>query len=88
MALLLIALWLEAPPLTELGRTLTTNDKIRRIDLLGTLILLTAFTCFFLAAQWGGTTFAWTNSKVWGCVLGFVLQIAAFAYLQVFLGDR
>ncbi|TGO36662.1 hypothetical protein BHYA_0118g00170 [Botrytis hyacinthi] len=46
------------------------------------------FTCFFLAAQWGGTTYAWSNFKAWGCILGFFLQIAAFVYLQVRFQDR
>ena len=88
LAFLIIAFWLKPPDPTELNKTLTVKEKIKRIDVLGTFLLLTAFVCFFLAAQWGGTTYAWTNSRVIGCIVGFVLLIAAFAYLQVLLGDR
>ncbi|TGO61660.1 hypothetical protein BOTNAR_0125g00050 [Botryotinia narcissicola] len=87
VAFLLIVFSLEPPEPSELGKSLTIKQKIMRIDFLGTLLLITAFTCFFLAAQWGGTTYAWSNSKVWGCILGFFLQIAAFSYLQVRLQD-
>ncbi|TGO10177.1 hypothetical protein BTUL_0142g00140 [Botrytis tulipae] len=88
VAFLLIAFFLEPPELSELGKSLTMKQKIIRIDFLGTFLLITAFTCFFLAAQWGGTTYAWSNSKVWGCILGFFLQIAAFSHLQVRFQDR
>ncbi|KAF7861702.1 uncharacterized protein EAF02_010656 [Botrytis sinoallii] len=82
VAFFLIVFFLEPPELSELGKSLTIKQKILRIDFLGTLLLITALTCFFLAAQWGGTTYSWSNSKVWGCILGFFLQIAAFSYLQ------
>jgi len=86
VAFLLLAIFLEPPTLTELGKTLTVRQKITRIDFLGTFLLITAFTCFFLASQWGGYTYAWSNPKVWGCMLGFLLQICLFAYIQVRLG--
>jgi hypothetical protein len=38
--------------------------------------------------QWGGTTFAWSDSGVWGCLLGFGLMISAFIILQIRLGNR
>ncbi|KAF4635277.1 hypothetical protein G7Y89_g2825 [Cudoniella acicularis] len=88
ISILLILGFLKPPPLTTDGKTLSLGQKIGRIDFAGTLLLLTAFTCFFLAAQWGGTSYPWSNSKVWGCMLGFALQIGAFAYLQVYLKDR
>jgi len=88
VALVLLVFFLDPPAPTELGRSLTLRQKACRIDFIGTFLLITAFTCFFLAAQWGGNTYAWSDSKVWGCLLGFVLQMAVFAYFQKHLGDR
>ena len=44
--------------------------------------------CLLLALQWGGTTYDWSNSKVWGTLLGFGLLILAFIALQFQLKDR
>lgn len=41
-----------------------------------------------LASQWGGTTYPWSNIKVWGCMVGVVLQIALFGYLQAWFQGR
>jgi hypothetical protein len=58
------------------------------MDIVGTILLTAAFASFFLALQWGGTTFAWSDSGVWGCLLGFGLMISAFIILQIRLGNR
>ncbi|KAF7945603.1 uncharacterized protein EAE97_004641 [Botrytis byssoidea] len=47
VAFLLIVFFLEPPELSELGKSLTIKQKIIRIDFLGTLLLIAAFTCFF-----------------------------------------
>ena len=43
--------------------------------------------CLLLALQWGGTTYKWSNSKVWGCLLGFGLLIITFTGIQFWKGD-
>ncbi|PQE09161.1 hypothetical protein CJF32_00010351 [Rutstroemia sp. NJR-2017a WRK4] len=45
------------------------------INLLGMVALL-------LALQWGGVTYPWSHSRVWGCVLAFGLLIIVFVGLQ------
>lgn len=67
---------------------MTFKEKIRQIDLLGAFLLICAVVCLLLALQWGGTTYPWSNSKVWGCLLGFGLIISIFIALQIKLGDR
>ncbi|KAH0272172.1 putative major facilitator superfamily transporter, partial [Aureobasidium melanogenum] len=67
---------------------MTFKEKIRQIDLLGALLLICAIVCLLLALQWGGTTYPWSDSKVWGCLLGFGLLISIFIALQIKLGDR
>ncbi len=67
---------------------LTLKQKILEIDLLGALFLICAIVCLLLALQWGGTTYPWHNSKVWGCLLGFGLLIVLFIAQQFRRGDR
>ncbi|KAF3933335.1 hypothetical protein ABW19_dt0202467 [Dactylella cylindrospora] len=61
---------------------LTTAEKIKKIDILGAFFLISAIVCLLLALQWGGFSLPWSNSKVWGCLLGFGLIIAIFIYIQ------
>lgn len=67
---------------------MTLPQKVARLDIPGAVLLAAALACLLLALQWGGTTHAWSNSRVWGCLLGFGLLSLAFALLQVKLGDR
>ncbi|OAL24890.1 hypothetical protein AYO20_10594 [Fonsecaea nubica] len=66
---------------------LTMKEKIGQLDLLGAFFLICAIVCLLLALQWGGTTYAWSNSKVWGCILGFGLLIMVFTGIQLWKGD-
>lgn len=38
--------------------------------------------------QWGGSVHPWSDSKVWGCILGFGLLIIVFCIIQVKSGDK
>ncbi|KAL6243104.1 hypothetical protein RBB50_010204 [Rhinocladiella similis] len=67
--------------------SLTFKEKVAQIDLLGAFFLICAIVCLLLALQWGGTTYPWSNSKVWGCLLGFGLLISLFTGIQIWKGD-
>ena len=66
---------------------MTLRQKIGQIDLLGAFFLISGIVCLLLALQWGGSTYPWKDSKVWGCILGFGLIISIFLYMQFRLGD-
>ena len=86
MALLAVGLFFNPPPRKSTGMSLKT--KILEIDLMGAGFLICAIVCLLLALQWGGSTYPWRNSKVWGCLLGFGLLIIIFIFLQFRRGDR
>ena len=67
---------------------LTLRQKINEMDLPGAFLLICGITCLLLALQWGGSTYPWSDSKVWGCILGFGVLIIIFIILQIKLGDR
>ena len=67
---------------------LTLKQKIQEMDLLGAFFLITAIVCLLLALQWGGITYPWRNSKIWGNLLGFALLISTFTAIQFWRGDK
>src|SRR5690242_16382130 len=66
----------------------TLKGKILQMDLLGTFVLMASFVCLILALQWGGVTKSWGSADVIGTLVGFVLIIAVFLGIEVWLDDR
>lgn len=81
-----VAFFFKPPKRKNLNMTI--KQKVLEIDLVGALFLICAIVCLLLALQWGGTTYPWRNSKVWGCLLGFGLLIIIFIAQQFRRGDR
>lgn len=87
VGLLAVLFIFKVPPSTNRS-SLSIWQKLARIDLVGAFFLIPGIICLLLALQWGGTTYPWSNSKVWGCLLGFALIIAVFVVLQIRRGDE
>ncbi|EMD91252.1 hypothetical protein COCC4DRAFT_155316 [Bipolaris maydis ATCC 48331] len=64
------------------------KERLKNIDIAGAVFLICSIVCLLLALQWGGFTYAWSNSKVWGTLLGFGLLISVFIFLQIRQGER
>ncbi|KAK4195209.1 putative transporter [Triangularia verruculosa] len=62
--------------------------RVKRLDLIGTGVLIPAVVCLLLALQWGGTEYAWNSSVIIGLFVGFVVMMGVFAGVQVWKGDR
>lgn len=75
-------------PSTAVPTMASPKEKLLQMDLPGTFLVLGAVTCFLLALQWGGITKPWSDSKVIGCLVGFVLLSIAFLIIQYFQADR
>jgi len=67
---------------------LPVKQRLKNIDIVGAIFLICAIVCLLLCLQWGGFSYAWSNSKVWGTLLGFGLLISVFIGLQMRKGDR
>lgn len=67
---------------------LSFKEKMKEMDFLGTVLFVSSIACLFLALQWGGIQHTWSNSQVWGLMLGFGLLMFAFIMLQRHLGER
>lgn len=75
-------------PTTSIHAELPLREKIKGLDLIGAILLTCGTTCLLLALQWGGTTYSWKNSKVWGCLIGFVVISSIFIALQIRAKDK
>lgn len=58
------------------------------MDPAGTFIFMGAIVCLLLALQWGGVSHAWNSSVIIGLIVGFVLILAAFIALEIYLQER
>jgi MFS family permease len=67
---------------------LTIFQRIQQLDLIGASILIPAIVCLLLALQWGGSTYAWKNSRIIGLFVGFGLLTIIFVASQIILGDK
>ncbi|KAF2705149.1 MFS general substrate transporter [Pleomassaria siparia CBS 279.74] len=81
VGLVLVWFTLRKPPPAVNG-ALPWVQKIRQLDLPGAALLLGATSCLNLALQWGGIVYPWSDSKVFGCLIGFGLLLVTFLYLQ------
>ncbi|KAB8291264.1 hypothetical protein EYC80_009950 [Monilinia laxa] len=81
-----VAAFFKPPPRKISG--MTVKQRLMEIDIVGAVFLMGAIICLLLALQWGGSTYPWHDSKVWGCILGFGLLIIIFIAQQFRRGER
>ncbi|KAK7747293.1 hypothetical protein SLS53_001546 [Cytospora paraplurivora] len=62
-------------------------DKVRKLDLLGTGVLIPAVISLLLALQWGGTEYPWGNSRIIGLFVASAALTAMFIAIQIWKAD-
>ncbi|KAF2236233.1 efflux pump antibiotic resistance protein [Viridothelium virens] len=67
---------------------LSFKEKIRKLDLLGTLIFVPGTTSLLLALQFGTSRYGWADARVITCFILFATLFAIFAYWQYRRGDE
>lgn len=63
-------------------------EKLKRIDLLGTALVVPSITCLLIGLQWGGIKYGWQNVRIIVLLVVFVCLAVGFAYLQYRLGEK
>jgi len=87
LASLGIALCYNAPPREE-QVTLTTREKLRRLDWVGYLLFTPGLVLFCIALSWSRNPYPWSSSRIVASfVAGVVLIIAFFIYEWRFKKD-
>jgi MFS family permease len=62
--------------------------RLKQVDIIGAIFLICSIVCLLLALQWGGQTYPWKNSKVWGTLLGFGILVIIFVGIQIYQKER
>ncbi|KAL7937365.1 MFS general substrate transporter [Trichoderma chlorosporum] len=62
-------------------------EKIRQMDPLGVILMMGATVTFILAVQYGGIAHPWNSSVVIGLLVGFVLIIGTWGFVQWYQGE-
>ncbi|ETS81320.1 hypothetical protein PFICI_06322 [Pestalotiopsis fici W106-1] len=57
-------------------------SKLRQLDILGTVLMVTSVICLLIALQWGGSTYPWTNGRVIALFVVFGFLAVAFVITQ------
>lgn len=70
-------------PTTVVNTQLSIPHKLAKSGIFGVIILLADMTCLVLTLQWGGSVYPWSDTRVWGLLLGFGLITILFISLQV-----
>lgn len=67
---------------------LTVLERIKKLDLVGTAVLIPAIVMLLLALQWGGAEYAWNNSRIIGLFVGAGVMGVMFVGIQRWKGDK
>lgn len=76
-----ICAFLVQTPVQPEIESFTVAQKLRKLDIPGTVLMVASLICLLVALQWGGSTYAWDNSRIIALfVVAAVLAIAFVAF--------
>ncbi|KAI0538757.1 major facilitator superfamily domain-containing protein [Xylaria digitata] len=67
--------------------SLSVKERLRKLDVVGASFLVPGVVSLLLALHWGGIEYPWSDSRVWGTLLGFGLITAVFIGTQLYRGE-
>ena len=67
---------------------LPRNQKLQKLDGLGTILFVGATTCLFLALQWGGVKHGWFSGQIVLLFFAFAIAGIAWIYIQYRRGEN
>ncbi|GAW16140.1 hypothetical protein ANO14919_055630 [Xylariales sp. No.14919] len=67
--------------------TLSVKERLLKLDVVGASFLVPGVVSLLLALHWGGIDYPWSDSRVWGTLLGFGLITAVFIGTQLYRGE-
>ena len=75
-------------PITNPDVNLATKEKLKRLDLIRTLMFVPSMTCLLLTLQWGGIRYGWDNFRIILLIVIFGILLIAFSWLQYRQQDK
>ncbi|KAJ6576944.1 major facilitator superfamily domain-containing protein [Mycena vulgaris] len=83
VTLLVMVLFFEAPGAKRDAKPVGVMQRFQQLDPWGTCVFVPAIVCLLLALQWGGSKFAWSNSRIIALFILFGVLIATFVIIQM-----
>ncbi|KAJ7119193.1 putative efflux pump antibiotic resistance protein [Mycena crocata] len=83
VTLLVIIIFFKPPTPSRDVKSTRWADRIKQLDLWGTLVFIPAIVCLLLVLQWGGSTYAWKNGRIIALFVLFGVLIALFVAIQI-----
>lgn len=74
-------------PAPDPAMALPWKLKLRKLNILSTLVVVPAITSFLMALQWGGSKYGWDNPRIIVLLVLFVVLFSIFGYVQYRQGD-
>lgn len=67
---------------------LPIKEKMKRMDLPGTLFFIPGIVCLLLGLQWGGTRYGWQDARIIVLLALFAILVTIFGYIQYRQQDK
>lgn len=81
------ALFFFLPPIKRPAvDALPLSAKMKKIDFIGLLLFVPTVTCLLLAMEWGGSTYAWSNTRIIALFVLFGVLAVTFVVSQWYRG--
>ncbi len=81
VTLIIVAIFFQDPQRT-LQTPMSLTQKMRKLDLISTLVFVPSITCLLIALQWGGTKFGWLDVRIIILFCVSATLIGIFTWLQ------
>lgn len=79
-----ITFFFFSPPTSAKPVKASMKEKLLQLDLVGASLMIGLLTCYILALQYGGQTYAWNSSIVIGLLVGFVVMLLVFIVWEIY----
>ncbi|KAI0430881.1 major facilitator superfamily domain-containing protein [Xylaria sp. FL1042] len=66
--------------------SLPPKEKLKRMDPVGTVLLIGSISSLLLALQLGGQTYPWSSARIIALIVVFAVVLAAWVCWQIYLG--
>ena len=86
--LVLVFLSFELHVVGNPSQKLALRSKLKHLDPVGIVLLLSAVCCLLLVLQKGGTSWPWRSARTIGLLSAAVVILLSFGFVQSALGDR
>ncbi|KAK5955979.1 hypothetical protein OHC33_002552 [Knufia fluminis] len=88
VAVVAMIAWGFTDPAQNESIALPWKEKVKRMDLLGSFVVIPSVTCLLLILQWGGIRYGWGNPRIIALIVVCAVLCLVFCWLQYRLQEK